>query len=237
MGGTARLSPTFVTLTIIELVFDSGDPRAVLPRRRPEEGPIMLQDLREVAEWAARIFDGVAIDRQATLPTPCTEWDVRVLMIHVVAWNRLFAAGLLGVKAPDSIVTAALATTPGSTDPVPDIIGGSPGHAYRTSAHELLAVFSLDGTAGGTCHLPIGELPAGTVFTMALADNITHTWDLAVATGQDATIPDAIVAMLERAAANLPIDRTRGSLFGPEPPVEPGASRQQRVLAFLGRRA
>jgi uncharacterized protein (TIGR03086 family) len=197
----------------------------------------MLEDLRTATDWAIGIFDGVEPTRQAALPTPCTEWDVRVLMIHVVAWNRLYAAGLLDLRPPDDIVSAALATTPGSTDPIPDIVGATPGHAYRTSVHELLAVFSLDGDLTGTCRLPVGELPAGTVFTMAIAENITHAWDLAVATGQDATMPTDVVVLLERAVANLPIDRTRGSLFDRVQPVPPRASRQQQVLAYLGRRA
>jgi uncharacterized protein (TIGR03086 family) len=203
----------------------------------PEEGTIMLEDLRTATEWAAGVFDGVDLARQAARPTPCNEWDVRVLIIHVVAWNRLWAAGLLDLRPPDNIVAAALATTPESTDPVPDIVGSTPGHAYRTSVHELLAVFSLDVELTGTCHLPVGELPAGTVFTMAIAENITHTWDLAIATGQDAVMPDDVVILLERAVANLPIDRTRGSLFGRVQPVPPRASRQQHVLAYLGRRA
>jgi uncharacterized protein (TIGR03086 family) len=158
-------------------------------------------------------------------------------MVHVVSWNRLFAAGLLGIDAPDDIVTAALGTTPGATDPVPDLVGSTPGHAYRTSAHELLAVFSLDGVQEGMCRLPVGELPAGSVFTMALADNIVHAWDLAVATGQNASMPAGVLGPLERAVANLPIERTRGSLFAETQPVAPGADRQAQVLAFLGRRA
>lgn len=197
----------------------------------------MLEDLRAVTEWAARIYDNIDPDTQGSLPTPCTDWDVRVLMVHVVAWNRLFAAGLLGIDAPDSIVTAALATTPGSAGPVPDLVGDLAGHAYRTSAHELIAVFSLDGSEEAMCRLPGGDLPAGTVFTMALAENIVHAWDLAVATGQDPTMPAAVVGPLERAIANLPIDRTRGSLFGPPLAVDPGAPRQEQLLAFLGRRA
>jgi uncharacterized protein (TIGR03086 family) len=197
----------------------------------------MLEDLRAATEWAAGLFDRVDLARQGTRPTPCADWDVGVLMIHVVAWNRLWAAGLLDIRPPDDIVTAALATTPGATGPIPDIVGPTPGHAYRTSIHELLAVFNLDADLTGTCHLPVGELPAGTVFTMAIAENITHGWDLAVATGQDATLPGDMVILLERAVANLPIDRTRGSLFDRVQPVPPRASRQQQVLAYLGRRA
>jgi uncharacterized protein (TIGR03086 family) len=197
----------------------------------------MLQDLRAATEWAADIFDRVDIEQHASLPTPCTEWDVRVLMTHLVAWNRLFAAGLLGIRPPDDIVAAALATTPGSTDPVPDLIRRSPGHAYRTSVHELLAVLALDPSLAGICRLPIGELPAGTVFDMAMADNIVHGWDLAVATNQDTTIPDDLVTLLERASANLPIERTRGTIFGPARTTRAGATRQQRALAYLGRRA
>ena len=203
----------------------------------PEEGQIMLQDLRAATEWAALVFDGVDIDSQADRPTPCTEWSVRTLMTHVVAWNRLFAAGLLNVRPPDEITAAALATTPDSGDPVPDLVQGAPGHAYRTSAHELLAVLSLDPDLSAVCDLPIGELPAGTVLNMALLDNIVHGWDLAVATGQDATIPEDLVAALEPVAASLPIEQTRGSLFAPARTPPEGATRQQRVLAYLGRSA
>jgi uncharacterized protein (TIGR03086 family) len=197
----------------------------------------MLEDLRAATEWAALLFDGVDIDHQADRPTPCTEWNVRALMNHVIAWNRLFAAGLLKVRPPDEITAAALATTPGSAEPVPDLVHGAPGHAYRTSSHELLAVVSLDPQLQGTCELPIGELPATTVFSMALLDNIVHGWDLATATDQDATIPELLLAMLEPAVASLPIDRTRGTAFAPVRPAPEGASRQQRVLAYLGRRA
>jgi uncharacterized protein (TIGR03086 family) len=196
----------------------------------------MLQDLRVATDWAAEIFDGVDVDQQADRPTPCTEWDVSTLMTHVIAWNRLFAAGLLKVRPPDELTTAALATTPGSTDTVPDLVHGAPGHAYRTSTHELLAVLSLDPDLEGTCELPVGELPAATVFTMALCDNIVHGWDLAVATGQNADIPDDLVEILERAVGNLPVERTRGSLFAHARTTPAGASRQQHVLAYLGRR-
>jgi uncharacterized protein (TIGR03086 family) len=197
----------------------------------------MLHDLRAATEWAALIFDGVDVEDQRNRPTPCTEWDVGTLMTHLVAWNRLFAGGLLKVRPPDEIAAAALATTPGSTDPVPDLIHDAPGHAYRTSAHELLAVLSLDPDLEGTCELPVGELPATTVFTMALVDNIVHGWDLAVATDQDATIPPELIDVLERAASNLPIERTRGTLFAHARTTAPGATRQQLVLAYLGRRA
>lgn len=197
----------------------------------------MSPDLRAVTEWTATIVDRIDLARHGDRPTPCTEWDVRVLLVHLVSWNRLFAAGLLGIEAPDDIVGAALATTPGSEDPVPDVVGPAPGHAYRTSAHELLAVLSLDPSLAGTCRLPIGELPAGTVATMALADNLVHGWDLAVATGQDTTMPEGLVRVLTRATADLPIDRTRGTVFADAVEVLPGASEQVRILAFLGRRA
>src|SRR5690606_988643 len=186
---------------------------AASPSGGPEEGPTMLQDLRAATEWAADLFDRVDLDRQLSLPTPCTEWDVEVLMTHLIAWNRLFAAGLLGVRPPDDITTAALATSSGSTDPVPDLIHRAAGHAYRTSAHELLAVLGLDPSLSGTCRLPLGDLPAATVFSMALVDNIVHGWDLAVATNQDAVIPTELLDALEVEVAGIPIERTRGTLF------------------------
>jgi uncharacterized protein (TIGR03086 family) len=198
----------------------------------------MLQDLRAATDWAAGVFDGVDIDRQASLPTPCTQWDVRVLMTHVVAWNRLFAAGLLGVRPPDDIITAALNTGPGPTEAVPDLIGRSPGHAYRTSTHELLAVLSLDDDLAGTCHLPVGELTAATVFTMALVDNLVHGWDLATATGQPFDLPEpTLQAVWEYLTEFLPTlpEPVRAS-WGAAVPVPPDASLLDRIVGMAGRK-
>ncbi len=77
------------------------------------------------------------------------------------------------------------------------------------------------------------EATAGTFM-----DVLIHTWDLAEATGQDASLDPSLVEAC--IAMFLPgmLDAGRaGGLVGPEIEVGPDASPQERLLAALGRRS
>ena len=67
-------------------------------------------------------------------------------------------------------------------------------------------------------------------------DVLVHTWDLARATGLDETIDPAMAAGM--LAGMEPMDdMLRGSgQFGPRVDIDPTASVQDRLIAFVGRR-
>jgi uncharacterized protein (TIGR03086 family) len=69
-----------------------------------------------------------------------------------------------------------------------------------------------------------------------LGDVLVHTWDLARATGQDETLDAAeVAAMLDGIEAYDDALR-EGGQYGAKVVVPAGASPQDRLLAFLGRR-
>ena len=76
---------------------------------------------------------------------------------------------------------------------------------------------------------------AGPLLGIAFCDQLIHGWDLATATGQDATMPDdlaeAAFAMLDGRLT----DDQRGSAFKAAVDVPDDASAQEKLLAYTGR--
>ncbi len=75
----------------------------------------------------------------------------------------------------------------------------------------------------------------GPALGIAFSDQLLHGWDLARATGQDATmpagLPDAAYELLHGRFS----DDERQGVFKPEVAVPEGASPQDRLLAYTGR--
>ena len=70
---------------------------------------------------------------------------------------------------------------------------------------------------------------------IAFMEHLAHAWDVARATGQDATLPPTLVT--ECLDVVTPMDamlRTPG-VCGPAVSVPDDASRQDKLIAFLGR--
>jgi uncharacterized protein (TIGR03086 family) len=68
-------------------------------------------------------------------------------------------------------------------------------------------------------------------------DLVVHRWDLARATGQDATVDPADAERVLEVTRGFG-DEFRGpGAFGPEIPVDPEADVATRMLAFCGRSA
>ena len=67
-------------------------------------------------------------------------------------------------------------------------------------------------------------------------DTLIHTWDLAVATGQDRILDPALVeACVAMFLPDMPERGRAGGLVGPAVPVPADAPAQDRLLAAMGR--
>jgi uncharacterized protein (TIGR03086 family) len=164
------------------------------------------------AGQAASVVEQVRPD-QLDDPTPCSEWDVRTLIEHMQS-------------GPAYLLAAA-----GASLAIEDASGA---RAAVTSCVEALR---RPGVLDQRCRSPLGtewsvaEAAAGTAM-----DQLVHTWDLAVATGQptglDPELVDASIAMF---LPHMPALGRAGGLIGPEMAVADGASPQARLLAAMGR--
>jgi uncharacterized protein (TIGR03086 family) len=157
-------------------------------------------------------------------PTPCPSMPVGELVGHVVG-------GLSGFA--DVAEGRPLLFGPG-----PDVPGDPHGRdaALRTAADRMLAGFGAPGMLERTFDMPWGPTTGAQLMGFELIELLTHGWDLARAMGHDpAIVPDLAEAAL--AGAQMWVDDSvrNPQMFGPEVPVDRGASALERLVGFLGR--
>lgn len=146
-------------------------------------------------------------------PTPCTEWDVRTLLNHMLDTQRYFLGAARGEDAPPPAPTPPDAT---SDDPAADL------ERMRAS---VLEAYGEPGVIEKT----------GPSLGIAFADQLLHGWDLARATGQDDTMPGGLAEVALAMIHGRFTDEQRAGVFGPEIQVGADASPQEKLLAYTGR--
>jgi uncharacterized protein (TIGR03086 family) len=153
-------------------------------------------------------------DDQWDNPTPCTDWNVRQLVDHVIEIQRQIPEGL-GVTIDDGATRKAT------------------WNAVREGA---LAALREPDVLKRTMPGRGGEVPVEMALIPRLSDVLVHTWDLARATGGDERLsPDVAAIVLERLKPNEEILRSTGT-FGPGVESPPGADVVVELLCFTGRR-
>jgi uncharacterized protein (TIGR03086 family) len=184
----------------------------------------------ELEELYRRSVDGFA-DRvsrvapeQWSAPTPCSEWDVRALVNHVVGEERWTAPLFAG---------ATIAEVGDRLDG--DLLGVDPLAAARAAAEETNAVVSAPGALARTVHLSFGDTPADEYVNQLVADHLVHGWDLAVAVGTDTAMDPEVLAYCARWFAGVEDAYRSSGAIGPPVPVPPDASEQDRLLGAFGR--
>jgi uncharacterized protein (TIGR03086 family) len=152
--------------------------------------------------------------------TPCTEWDVRALINHVVGGNLRFAAMVAGEAGPDG---------------GEDVLGGDPLASFENSFARLCEAFDRPGFLGQAFMTPLGEGPGALLVEMRVVELTIHTWDVAAATGRARDLDPELVGLADSVLRSRPIPRGVGGPFAPEQPSALGATDADRLAAFAGR--
>jgi uncharacterized protein (TIGR03086 family) len=159
--------------------------------------------------------------RQAT---PCAEWDLRTLVLHVSDSLSVLAeamrAGQVGLGPPPALEPTAEA------DPVA---------CLRRRARALLAACAAARPEERLVAIADRELTTSMVTAAGAIEIAVHGWDISVACGIRRPIPPALAAALLPVAPLLIPHATRPGLFADPVPL-PGASCPgDQLVAFLGR--
>jgi uncharacterized protein (TIGR03086 family) len=171
---------------------------------------------RRVCAGFSAVADGVP-DGRWDDPTPCTEWDARALVEHVIGFHELLLLRPMGVRAHRP--------------------REGPAARWRATSDAMLEALSAEGTLDTVTELPGGgESSPRTMLAALTTDMLIHTWDLAVATGLDPTLDGALCASVYEAARGADLGHGNG-MIGPEVDVAPDADTQTRLLGLYGRRA
>ena len=172
------------------------------------------------ADLAVGIVDGVGADQLGD-PTPCSEWNVRMVMNHVVSGNLFFVHLATGSPPPDRGA---------------DHLGEHPRTVFRDSVRAVSTAFDADGFLDRAIAAPFGDGPGRRLVDMRRNELTVHAWDLARATGQSTDFdPEVIAACLASYAASPALKDRASAPFDVEQPAPPGATDADRLAAFLGR--
>jgi uncharacterized protein (TIGR03086 family) len=181
-----------------------------------------LDVLERAVNQMDTVVSGITAEQEG-LSTPCSEWNVRTLLGHVI-----------GHSMPNFIIAAA-GETPDWQAPA-RAVRTHWAEAYRTAASELIETWRAADMDRIVASFG-GQAPLRSRADQQITELAVHAWDLSQATSQGEPL-DPLVA--DRALAwsrqmLKPEYRGAGQGVGPEVPVAPEASSYDRLAGWFGR--
>ncbi|MEW2253232.1 TIGR03086 family metal-binding protein [Streptomyces sp. NPDC006975] len=184
-----------------------------------------MSHLSKAAEAMAAVAHTIT-DGQLANKTPCTEYDVRALVNHLLFWGPSLAGA--GRKEP--------VPQPAATESEVDLTAGDWRGRLLALLNDITSSWAPPSawegeTSMGTPHM----LPAPVMGDMIVGELTVHSWDLAVATGHRLDLPADLLAHLhDTMFAGVEQGREMG-LYGPEVVVPADAPALDRILGLTGR--
>ncbi len=176
-------------------------------------GPLaQLELLMPVLGGLVGTLDAEDLDEQ----TPCADFTVEGVLVHMVGGAAAFAATYRG-DTPHEFDTA-------------DILAQW-GRAMTELAEAIMAPGALDTTIAA----PFGEVPGDEFARFVALDGLVHGWDIAQATGKPYNPSPELVEAVD-AFARQTLDRIRdGETFAAAAEAPEGADDMGRLAAYTGR--
>ncbi|HEY7431331.1 MAG TPA: TIGR03086 family metal-binding protein [Streptosporangiaceae bacterium] len=171
-------------------------------------------------------YTGMVRPGQWDGPTPCTGWDVRTLVNHLV-YEDLWA--------PPLLAGATMAEVGDRFDG--DLLGTDPAGAYSQAAAAAVAAARDRAALQRTVHLSFGDVPGEEYVWQLFGDHLIHGWDLARAIGADEHLDPELVAACAGWFAPYEDAYRQAGAIGPRPDLPGDAGPQARLLAAFGRPA
>jgi len=155
-----------------------------------------------------------------SLPTPCSEFDVRALLNHMIGGLSILTTAAEGGKAEI---------------PQGDQFGSDAAGVYVERRTRLLDTIRGPGVLERNWEMPFGSMPGQMMAGIAFFEHLTHAWDIARATNQDATLPADLVSECWELVTPMDEMLRMPGVCGPAVNAPESAALQDRLIAFLGR--
>jgi len=189
------------------------------PTAWPADGARLLEPSISYALSAALALTPELLSR----PTPCGEWDLRMLLRHACESLAAFGEGIeAGRVGPD----------PAAED---GDLAADPARAFRDRAGQLLDAWTGPGHQRQVVEIAGCPLAASIMAAAAALEIAVHGWDISRACGQRQPIPPALAASLLVIAPLLVPPTGRHPLFAAPVTIPATAGPSDRLAAFLGR--
>ena len=187
--------------------------------------PASVDQLARATQVCAGLVAGVA-PAGWTARTPCSEWTVRDLVVHLILGKHLFADALVPDAPPTVADTARYLENPDADVPA----------AFDIAGQLLLQAFSAPEAMSRMITVPFGTIPGAVALHLRIVEMLVHGWDLAAATGAQVDFPDDLaeqeIVFSEQNLSRVPPGRRR---FADPQAAADGAPAIDRLAALLGR--
>jgi uncharacterized protein (TIGR03086 family) len=152
--------------------------------------------------------------------TPCSEFNVKELLRHIIGGLGMLQTAASGGKAEM---------------PPEDLVSDDPGAQYDEGRTKLLETLKQPGVFEKTWSMPFGDMPGAMMAGIAFMEHLTHAWDVKKATGQPTDLPEDLVN--ECLALATPMDQMlrMPGVCGPAVEVPGSATPTEKLVAFMGR--
>ena len=159
-------------------------------------------------------------------PTPCDEWDVRMLVNHVTV-EQLWV--------PPLVQGSSVADIGSRLDG--DQLGDDPAASWDEAVEASLTAFGAPDALDGVVSLSSGERKTAEYCWEMTTDALIHSWDLARGIRADETLDPELVDLVYERTLPIAEHLQETGLFAPPVPVPDDAPLQTKLLALFGRRA
>ncbi|KOU56849.1 MULTISPECIES: TIGR03086 family metal-binding protein [unclassified Streptomyces] len=185
-----------------------------------------ILDLEAQTRAVARLAAGVP-DARLDAPTPCPEYTVGVLLVHLTGLAVAFRDAARKDLGPTTDTAPDPAATPlpaGWREELPRVLG------------ELAEAWRDPAAWTGMTRAGSVDLPGDIAGAVAVDELVIHGWDLARATGQEYAPDQAALRAAYDFLLAAAEDETRGGgIFGPVVPVPDDAPLLDRAVGLSGR--
>lgn len=164
-------------------------------------------------------------DDQWSAATPCSDWDVRALVNHLVYEARW---------VPPMLKGETIEQVGNQFDG--DLLGSDPKSAYDDALSGARTAAGDPAAGERTVHLSYGDTPAHEYLAQLTCDFVVHAWDLARGIGADDTLDPDMVQWVDDIARPQAAMLQASGLFDPPVDVADDADAQTKLLALFGRR-
>jgi uncharacterized protein (TIGR03086 family) len=161
-------------------------------------------------------------------PTPCTEWNVRTLVGHLIAGMQGYCELLSGAPA------AKLRSMPEEQS---EAAGTDPVTTCKSAVRSVRVAFAEPGALERTVHHTV-DIPGRQLLALRIVDNVIHSWDLASAIGVDPGLDEQLVEISYRLLAPMAQSGalyTTGLVSAPMTPLPEGATSLEGLIHLTGR--
>ena len=156
--------------------------------------------------------------------TPCSDWDVKAVVNHIV-YENVWMVALFSGRTISEV----------GDEFEGDFVGNDPAGVYTRTANEVKAILSEPDAMSRTCQISSGPVTGADYAKELFLDTLIHGWDIAVGSKQDATLDDYLIKMCMPLGQAIADSDGYGSGFKSAISGATSANPQTQLLALLGR--